>query len=101
MKFTGKWLQFLTFVLILVTITVGLLHVARAKPYIAKNVFVYEKVWHANGFVTLQLIKNGQHFGYHTYPEAHKHTNPIYQITLKNILCRSVECLTCIPPNRR
>ena len=95
MKFTGKWLQFLTLVLILVTVTVGLLQVARAKTYIARNTVVYEKVWHANGSVTLYLIENGYDFAYHTNHEAHEHTNPIYRITLKNVLCSFAQCLTC------
>ena len=97
MKFSDNWLQLITLVLILVTITGGLLHVARAKPYIAKNVVEYRKVWHANGSVTLNLSKNGQHFAYHTNPEEHRHSTPIYQITLKNILCHYAKCLTCNP----
>lgn len=97
MKFSDNWLRLITLVLILATITVGLLHVARAKRYIAKNAVEYHKVWHANGSVTLTLFKNGQHFAYHTNPEAHKHGTPIYQITLKNTLCRSIKCSTCNP----
>lgn len=96
MKFTGKWLRFLTLTLILVTV-VGLLHVALAKTYIARNVLDYEKVWHIDGSVTLYIIKRGHDFAYHTNPEDHKHTDPIFRITLKNVLCRSAECSTCTP----
>ena len=100
MKFTGKWLQFLTFTLILVTV-VGLLHVALAKTYIARNVLAYEKIWHTDGSVTLLVIKRGHDFAYHTNLESHKHADAIFQITLKNVLCRLRECLTCNPTNRR
>lgn len=97
MKFTDKRLQLICLVLIFVAITIVLLRVAPAKPYIAKNAVVYEKVWHADGSVTLHLSKNTLNFAYHTTPEAHKHTYPIYQITLKNVLCRLVKCPTCNP----
>ena len=95
MKFSDNWRQLIILVLILAT--VGLLHVARAKRYIAKNAVGYQKVWHTNGSVTLMLFKNGQHFAYHTNPEEHKHGTPIYQITLKNVLCDNANCPTCDP----
>lgn len=95
MRFSDNWLRLITLVLILAT--VGLLHVARAKRYVAKNAVEYWKFWHTNGSVTLMLSKNGQHFAYHTNPEAHKHGTPIYQITLKNVLCDNVKCATCNP----
>ena len=95
MKFPGFWRQLMILVLILAT--VGLLHVADSKCYVAKNAVEYWKVWHANGSVTLTLSKNGQHFAYHTNPEAHKHGTPIYHITLKNVLCDNAQCSTCEP----
>ena len=95
MKFSDNWPQLIILVLILAT--VSLLHVADSKRYVAKNAVEYWKVWHDNGSVTLTLSKNGQHFAYHTNPESHKHDTPIYQITLKNVLCDNAKCSTCDP----
>lgn len=97
MKFSDNLRQLIMLMLIVVTVIAGLLHVAPAKPYIARNVVAYEKVWHADGSLMLNLSKNGHDFAYHTNPETHRHPPPIYQITLKNVLCQDANCLTCNP----
>ena len=102
MKFLSYWRQLIIRILILTAIAVMSLHVAFSKPYIAKNEIHYKKVWHANGSVTLNLFKDGQHFAYHANPEIHQHGNPIYQIKLENVLCKNhANCIACNPTQEK